>query len=246
MRWDAPVPHSTFRFAAEDVPIGDVVIPAYAQVIVSLAAANRDPARYRDPEAFDIARTDGGHLALGHGIHHGLRRIRLRHRSRVSASDSGWPNSSGRRTRPTTSCMPSARLSVTPANTPSSMRQMQFVSTTRSSRWPVCAGTGRTTNARLVSPSATTASGSHPTSLGVTAGTASPPCRLSSTLSVSRPTTPGRPSSCCAASQRFGRYGPSPTIRRSRPWGRSRHCRREQAGPSSCRATCRRSLRWPG
>ena len=40
MRWDAPVPHSTFRFATEDVPIGDVVIPAYAQVIVSLAAAN--------------------------------------------------------------------------------------------------------------------------------------------------------------------------------------------------------------
>ena len=72
MRWDAPVPHSTFRFATEDVPIGDVVIPAYAQVIVSLAAANRDPARYRDPEAFDISRTDGGHLALGHGIHHCL------------------------------------------------------------------------------------------------------------------------------------------------------------------------------
>ena len=63
MRWDAPVPHSTFRFATEDVRIGDVVIPAYAQVIVSLAAANRDPARYRDPEAFDISRTDGGHLA---------------------------------------------------------------------------------------------------------------------------------------------------------------------------------------
>jgi cytochrome P450 len=72
MRWDAPVPHSTFRFATEHVRIGDVVIPAYAQVIVSLAAANRDPARYRDPEAFDISRTDGGHLALGHGIHHCL------------------------------------------------------------------------------------------------------------------------------------------------------------------------------
>ena len=65
MRWDAPVPHSTFRYATEDVRIGDVVIPAYAQVIVSLAAANRDPARYRDAESFDIHRTDGGHLALG-------------------------------------------------------------------------------------------------------------------------------------------------------------------------------------
>ena len=48
LRWDAPVPHSTFRYTTEDVRIGGVVIPAYAQVIVSLAAANRDPARYRD------------------------------------------------------------------------------------------------------------------------------------------------------------------------------------------------------
>jgi cytochrome P450 len=69
MRYDAPVPHSTFRYTTEEVRIGDVVIPAYAQVIVSLAAANRDPARYRHPESFDIHRTDGGHLALGHGIH---------------------------------------------------------------------------------------------------------------------------------------------------------------------------------
>ena len=69
LRWDAPVPHSTFRYTTEEVRIGDVVIPAFAQVIVSLAAANRDPARYRDAESFDIHRTDGGHLALGHGIH---------------------------------------------------------------------------------------------------------------------------------------------------------------------------------
>ena len=72
MRWDPPGQHSTFRYATEDIRIGDVVIPAYAQVIVSLAAANRDPARYRDAESFDIHRTDGGHLALGHGIHHCL------------------------------------------------------------------------------------------------------------------------------------------------------------------------------
>ena len=69
LRWDAPVPHSTFRYTTEEIRIGDVVIPAFAQVIVSLAAANRDPARYRDAESFDINRTDGGHLALGHGIH---------------------------------------------------------------------------------------------------------------------------------------------------------------------------------
>ena len=42
------MPHSTFRYTTEEVRLGDVVIPPYAQVIVSLAAANRDPARYRD------------------------------------------------------------------------------------------------------------------------------------------------------------------------------------------------------
>jgi cytochrome P450 len=69
LRYDAPVPHSTFRYTTAEVRLGGAVIPPYAQVIVSLAAANRDPARHRDPESFDIHRTDGGHLAFGHGIH---------------------------------------------------------------------------------------------------------------------------------------------------------------------------------
>jgi cytochrome P450 len=52
---------------------------AFAQVIISLAAANRDPARYHHPETLDIARADTSHLAFGHGIHHclGARLARL-------------------------------------------------------------------------------------------------------------------------------------------------------------------------
>jgi cytochrome P450 len=93
MRWDAPVPHSTFRYTTEEVRIGDVVIPAFAQVIVSLAAANRDPARYRDPESFDIHRSDGGHLALGHGIHHclGAPLARLEARIALTALHTRFP-----------------------------------------------------------------------------------------------------------------------------------------------------------
>lgn len=72
MRYDAPVPHSTFRYAAKDVTIDDTVIPAGMQVIVSLAAAGRDPEKYTDPQAFDIKRTDVSHMAFGHGIHHCL------------------------------------------------------------------------------------------------------------------------------------------------------------------------------
>ena len=79
MRWDAPVPHSTFRYAVRDVSLGDVTIPAGVQVIVSLAAAGRDPERNADAERFDITRTDTAHLAFGHGIHHclGARLARL-------------------------------------------------------------------------------------------------------------------------------------------------------------------------
>jgi cytochrome P450 len=79
LRWDAPVPHSTFRYTTQDVAIGATVIPAHTQVIISLAAANRDPDRYRDAETLDITRADTGHLAFGHGIHHclGARLARL-------------------------------------------------------------------------------------------------------------------------------------------------------------------------
>ncbi len=72
LRWDAPVPHSTFRYTTQDVALGGTVIPAFAQVIISLAAANRDPARYDNPETPRHRPVDTSHLAFGHGIHHGL------------------------------------------------------------------------------------------------------------------------------------------------------------------------------
>jgi cytochrome P450 len=79
LRWDAPVPHSTFRYTTHDVALGGTVIPAFAQVIISLAAANRDPHRHPSPQTLDITRTDTSHLAFGHGIHHclGARLARL-------------------------------------------------------------------------------------------------------------------------------------------------------------------------
>jgi cytochrome P450 len=72
LRYDPPAPHSTFRYATEAVQIGDAMIPAGAQVIISLAAANRDADRYADPAVLDIDRADTRHLAFGHGIHHCL------------------------------------------------------------------------------------------------------------------------------------------------------------------------------
>jgi len=72
LRYDAPVPHSTFRYAVAPMEFGDVTIPAGAQVIISLAAANRDRGQYADPQELDIDRAESRHLAFGHGIHHCL------------------------------------------------------------------------------------------------------------------------------------------------------------------------------
>jgi cytochrome P450 len=69
LRFDAPTPHATFRFATEDLPIGGVTIPSGAQVLVSLASANRDGDHYDDPDRLDITRTSTRHLSFGHGIH---------------------------------------------------------------------------------------------------------------------------------------------------------------------------------
>ncbi len=69
LRYDAPVPHSTFRYALEPIDIGGVTIPAGAQVIINLASANRDPIHHSRPDLLDIDRIDTRHLAFGHGIH---------------------------------------------------------------------------------------------------------------------------------------------------------------------------------
>jgi cytochrome P450 len=69
LRFDAPVPHATFRFAAEAVELGGVTIPAGAQVLVALASANRDESHYDNAEALELGRASSRHLAFGHGIH---------------------------------------------------------------------------------------------------------------------------------------------------------------------------------
>ena len=48
VRFTAPVPHATFRVTSETVTVGGVDIPAHRQVLVCLAAANRDPGTFAD------------------------------------------------------------------------------------------------------------------------------------------------------------------------------------------------------
>jgi len=72
LRRTGPTPLSIRRFATEDLTIGGTRIPAGDTVLLLIASANRDPAIYDRPDAYDIDRTPNPHLAFGHGIHHCL------------------------------------------------------------------------------------------------------------------------------------------------------------------------------
>ncbi|HSY78522.1 MAG TPA: cytochrome P450, partial [Verrucomicrobiae bacterium] len=68
LRFDGPV-QGTVRFAKEAVSLGGTEIPAGAFALMIVAAADRDPAQFKDPEKFDITRDPNEHVAFGEGIH---------------------------------------------------------------------------------------------------------------------------------------------------------------------------------
>ncbi|WP_374224137.1 cytochrome P450 [Streptomyces sp. ISL-66] len=70
LRYDGPVELATWRFATEPFVLGGQDIAAGDPVLVVLAAADRDPERFADPDALDLSRTDNQHLGYGHGIHY--------------------------------------------------------------------------------------------------------------------------------------------------------------------------------
>ena len=70
LRFDGSANISHFRRTTDAIPVGDMTIPADEFVFVGLLAANRDAARYPDPDALDVTRSATGHLAFGHGVHH--------------------------------------------------------------------------------------------------------------------------------------------------------------------------------
>lgn len=72
LRYEGPALLAIRRFPVEDVTIGGVTVPAGETVWVSPSAANRDPARFPDPDRLDLTRDASGHLSLGHGIHYCL------------------------------------------------------------------------------------------------------------------------------------------------------------------------------
>jgi cytochrome P450 len=70
LRLEAPV-QGLFRVVRRETRIAGVTLPAGARVMLRFAAANRDPARYANPDDLDVTRANAGtHLAFGAGIHH--------------------------------------------------------------------------------------------------------------------------------------------------------------------------------
>ncbi|MEE8475488.1 MAG: cytochrome P450 [Myxococcota bacterium] len=68
LRYDPPV-QATDRIAMRDCEIGGKRIRKGSLVVTLLAAANRDPARFPDPERLDLGRQDNAHLSFSHGVH---------------------------------------------------------------------------------------------------------------------------------------------------------------------------------
>jgi cytochrome P450 len=70
LRYYGPAETTTARFAREDVELGGQAIAKGDPLLVVLAAADRDPTRFTDPQSFDITRDDANrHIAFGKGIH---------------------------------------------------------------------------------------------------------------------------------------------------------------------------------
>jgi pimeloyl-[acyl-carrier protein] synthase len=71
LRYDSPAQH-TGRIAPFEVELGGKQIRKGQPVIAVLAAANRDPARFPQPDSFDLSRRDNKHLAFGWASHYCL------------------------------------------------------------------------------------------------------------------------------------------------------------------------------
>jgi cytochrome P450 len=67
-----PTGHASARYVMRDVDYHGRTIPEGSAILLLMAAANRDPRRYPDPDVFDIHREDIAHLTFGFGLHYCL------------------------------------------------------------------------------------------------------------------------------------------------------------------------------
>ena len=68
LRFRPPV-HRLTRYTTREVEVGGYRIPAGASVRLLIASANRDEAKFPDPDRFNTSRTNAAHAGFGYGIH---------------------------------------------------------------------------------------------------------------------------------------------------------------------------------
>lgn len=68
MRYDTPL-QMFERWVLDDIEIGGTVIPRGSEVALLFGSANRDPARFPDPDTLDLSRQENPHITFGAGIH---------------------------------------------------------------------------------------------------------------------------------------------------------------------------------
>ena len=86
LRWEAPL-ISISRTTARDVEVCGTSIPEGSRIMVCVGAGNRDPARWTDPDRFDIGREAKPHIAFATGPHTclGLHLARMETRAALDA-----------------------------------------------------------------------------------------------------------------------------------------------------------------
>ncbi|GAA3690264.1 cytochrome P450 [Nonomuraea antimicrobica] len=72
LRYEPPVQMRTNRSTVADIDLAGTTIPKGAPLALMLAAANRDPRRFPDPDRFDPDRTGNVHVSFNSGIHYCL------------------------------------------------------------------------------------------------------------------------------------------------------------------------------
>ncbi len=70
LRYEPPVQFVPWTTALADIDVAGTTIPKGSPVWLMLAAANRDPRRFEDPDRFDPDRKDNEHLGFYTGIHY--------------------------------------------------------------------------------------------------------------------------------------------------------------------------------
>ncbi|MFD7065868.1 cytochrome P450 [Streptomyces sp. NPDC059913] len=68
MRYDTPL-QMFERWVLDDIEIDGTIVPRGSEVALLFGSANRDPARFAEPDTLDLARRDNPHITFGAGIH---------------------------------------------------------------------------------------------------------------------------------------------------------------------------------